>query len=333
MADGKLQQQLFQTIKNKIPDHLNAVDEVAKVLDITSDSTYRRMRGDTNLTLDEIHKLCLYYKISLDQMMDIQTGSFIFQGKILDSKTFRFDAYLTDILNTMAYLSSVKQTEFYYLCKESPIFHHFYFREFAAFKYFFWMRTLLYFPEFRNTKVSFDEYPDEFFNIGKKVLDIYNQIDSVEIWSLESMNTTFKQIEYYRDSQLFHSDRDVLVMYETLERYWTHLEKQAEIGYKFDPNDPDRKRMGSFHMYFNEVVIGDNHMLAIMDGAKIAFIPHSAINTLMTRDVVYCEKFHMYLQNLMRRSTLISEVSEKERSHFFRIIRDRITKRKESLKI
>jgi hypothetical protein len=42
---------------------------------------------------------------------------------------------------------------------------------------------------------------------------------------------------------------------------------------------------------------------------------------------------HNHIQNQMRRSTLISEVSEKERSRFFRIIRDKITNRMQSLKV
>ena len=36
-----------------------------------------------------------------------------------------------------------KEIEFYWLCKDVPVFHHFHFREIAAFKYFFWMKTTL----------------------------------------------------------------------------------------------------------------------------------------------------------------------------------------------
>ena len=86
-------------------------------------------------------------------------------------------------------------------------------------------------------------------------------------------------------------------------------------------------------MYFNELVLGDNNILAIMDNSKVVFIPHTAINYMMTRDVTFCDKFHQYLQNLMRSSTLISEVSEKERSRFFKIHRERIAHRRASLRL
>ena len=173
----------------------------------------------------------------------------------------------------------------------------------------------------------------ELFTMGQKVLHMYDEMDSVEIWNMENLNTTLRQIEFYRDGQMFKSDKDVFRVYEALEKYLDHLEKQAELGYKFKHGDPDRKPMGKFRMYFNEVVLGDNHMLAVVDGSKIAFIPHSAINIIMTRDVNYCDKFHQYLLNLMKRSTLISEVSEKERSKFFHVLKERILRRKESLRL
>lgn len=333
MSVTEIQQQLFQSIKGRLGADVSLADEIAALLDISTDSAYRRMRGEKQISFEELHKICVHYNISLDQLMNIQTGAFQFQGNILDSKTFRFDAYLTGVMHSVAYINSFKEKEFFYLCKDSPIFHHFYFKEFAAFKYYFWMSTLLFFPEFRNRKVDYDEYPHELFSIGQKILHMYEEMDVVEIWNAENLNSTLRQIEFYRDGQMFKSDSDVLKLYEALEKYLDHLEKQAALGYKFKYDDPERKPMGKFHMYFNEVVLGDNHMLAVIDNSKIAFIPHSAINIIMTRDVTYCDKFHQYLQNLMRRSTLISEVSEKERSRFFRLLRERIVRRKESLQL
>ena len=40
------QQQIFQQIKSKLPATVSAVDEIAKLLNISSDSAYRRMRGE-----------------------------------------------------------------------------------------------------------------------------------------------------------------------------------------------------------------------------------------------------------------------------------------------
>ncbi|HQV62264.1 MAG TPA: hypothetical protein PLG08_15900, partial [Chitinophagaceae bacterium] len=138
--------------------------------------------------------------------------------------------------------------------------------------------------------------------------------------------------EFYRDGQVFESDNDVYLLYDAIGKMWDHLEKQASLGYKFNYGDTDQKRIGEFKMYFNEVLMGDNNMLVELDGTKLSYVSHSTINFMLTRDPAFNENMYNHVQNQMRRSTLISEVSEKERAKFFRIIRDRINNRKESLK-
>src|SRR5262249_48666079 len=145
-------------------------DEIAKVLDVSVDSVYRRMRGEKTISLDELHRLCSHYKISLDQLMGIQSTGFNFQGSFLNEKTFRYEAYLGSILKNLLYFNSAEQREFYHLGKDVPIFHHFHFREIAAFKYFFWMRTIFNFQDFTKTKFRFDFYSDELWEMGSKII-------------------------------------------------------------------------------------------------------------------------------------------------------------------
>ena len=74
-------------------------------------------------------------------------------------------------------------------------------------------------------------------------------------------------------------------------------------------------------------------MLLRLDETKLSLVIHTVSNFMLTRDMSFCENSYQYIKNLLQRSTLISEVSEKERTRFFRIIRERITKRKEALKV
>jgi hypothetical protein len=332
MNTAALQHQLFAEIKRKIGETAPVADEVARLLSISTDSAYRRIRGEKTISLDELYLLCTHYQISLDQMMNVPTGSFLFQGNLLNPKTYRYDVYLTGILNLMAYYNSFKQKEFYYLCKDLPIFHYFHYKELAAFKYFFWMGTLVYFPEFKNKTVRIDEFPDDLYLLCKKIIGQYNQIDSVELWNIESLNSTIRQIEYYIDNRMFHSNEDALKVYEATEKIFYHLEEQAALGYKFDIDDPQKKPQGKITVYFNEIVILDNSMMVLLENNKMAMMPHTAINYITTRDLAFCDNLYNYIQNLIRRSTQISEVSEKERSRFFRLMYERIDKRKKALK-
>ena len=330
---NQIQLQLFQIIKNKLPADASIADEVGKLLNISSDSAYRRMRGEKQITFEELYLLANSYKISLDQLMGINTGGVLFQGNIVNEKTYGFDQYLTNMLHTMAYFNSFKSKELYYSSKDLPIFHHFVIREIAAFKWFFWLKSYLQFPSFAKKKFKFSDYPDELFKLDQQVLGMYNQIDSREIWNIESMTIFFRQVEFYREGDVFESDEDALKLYEALEKMWDHLEKQAALGYKFRIDDPEQKPLGEYQMYYNEVLLGDNSILAVTDNLKMAFMTHTTFNFMMTRDVAFTENMYNFMQTQMKRSTLISKVSEKERSRFFRIIRERIQKRKEALEV
>src|ERR1051325_9031250 len=101
MNTTELQQQLFQHIKSRLPVEASVPDEVAKLLEISCDSAYRRMRGEKQITFDELYKIATHYKLSLDQILKIETGGFMFQGRIVDSKTFTFQEYLTGMMHNM----------------------------------------------------------------------------------------------------------------------------------------------------------------------------------------------------------------------------------------
>ena len=333
MSESELQQQLFQVIKSRLSTDASVADEVASLLEISTDSAYRRMRGEKALTFDELYKIAIHYRISIDQLMNIENGGFLFQGQFLDKKAFRFEEYMNSLLQNLAYMNSFKEKEFYYSCKDLPVFYHYVFRELAAFKWFFWLKTYFNFPEFEKKKFRFSDYPDELFAIDQKVIGLYNQIPSIEIWNIESMSILLRQIEFYRDCKVFESDKDAYILYEAVEKLWNHLEKQASLGYKFNYGDPEQKSIGKFRMYFNEVQLGDNNMLTVLDGVKLSYISHTTINFMLTRNIAFNENMYNHLQNLIRRSTLISGVSEKERAKFFRIIRERITRRKEALNV
>ena len=63
------------------------------MLGISSDSAYRRMRGEKTISLEELQILCTHYKVSIDHLMGLQSGGIVFQGQYLDKNNFRFEEY------------------------------------------------------------------------------------------------------------------------------------------------------------------------------------------------------------------------------------------------
>jgi len=109
------------------------------------------------------------------------------------------------------------------------------------------------------------------------------------------------------------------------------LKNEVEFGCKFMPEENHESRKNNYRFFYNRVILADTTIFAVTDSVKTVFLNYDGLNYVVTTDEEFCNSYYTDIQNQMKRSTLISEVSEKERGRFFRIIRDRIGKRKEAL--
>lgn len=55
MNFSELQQQIFQQIKTKLPPEAPLVETIAEVLEVSTDSAYRRIRGEKTMSLEETY--------------------------------------------------------------------------------------------------------------------------------------------------------------------------------------------------------------------------------------------------------------------------------------
>ena len=327
MESTGAQHLFFQHIKGLLPSHLSLVDEVADVLNISNDSAYRRIRGEKPIALEEIKKLCVHFKISLDQFLHLNSDAVLFAGSLTDRINFSFELYINGFLKNVQMINSFDEKEMYYWPKDVPIFYYYQFPELAAFKCFFWMKTVIEYPEYSKAKFNFKDFDEKLVKVGEKILDTYIQIPSHEIWNVDNINTCMQQIEYYKDINVFNSKNDIIILFECLEKMIDHVEAQAEAGYKFNTNAKGSKG-ASCKIYINEFIIGDNTIMAVINKKPIVFLNHSFINYFGTKDAVFSEYIFEYFQKLIRKSTVISVVGERERRTFFNRIRKNIDVRK-----
>ena len=324
MESTGIQVAFFQHIKTLLPEHIALVDAIADILNISNDSAYRRIRGEKPISLEEMQMLAAHYKISLDQFMHLQSDSFIFSGRLTNPTSSAFDEWLASIYQNFSFLNTFKNRHLYFLTKDIPFTTHFQIPELASFKYFFWKKSILQNEAMRGIKFDINDMSKETFELGRKVVEEYNKTPGTEVWNLESINSTIRQIEYYREAKLFNSPSDVFLLYEKVEELINHLEKQAEIGKKFMIGQQPASDAGDYNLLHNDLILGDNSFLAVVDGLKISFISHSVINYISTRDERFCTYRLNSMQNLISKSTQISKVGEKERSRFFNRFYDKI---------
>ncbi len=328
MESTGAQQVFFNHIKGLLPPHVSFVDEIADLLNISNDSAYRRIRGEKPIALEEIKKLCTRYKISLDALLQLDSDSVIFSGKRADPVNFNFELYLQDFLHQHDIINSFEHRELLILPKDIPVYHYYTFPELAAFKYFFWMKTILHYPEYSKTTFNVSLMTETLIKTGEKILSAYNKIPSTEIWNVENINTTLRQIEYYRELKVFESKEDVLKIYSCLEKSIDFVELQAEAGYKINQPGKGPQKGAEFNLYINDFILGDNTYLPVLNGKKVVFLTHAHLNYINTKDPGFAEYSYEHFQNILKKSILISVVGEKDRRRFFNRIRQNITGKK-----
>jgi transcriptional regulator with XRE-family HTH domain len=321
---SKLQITLFNQIKSSLPPHLSLADEVADVLDVSIDSAYRRIRGDKELSFEEIQKLSNHFGISVDSILSLKSNSILFTGSLIRYEDFNFSKYLDDIYNSLSYIASFEQKELIYFSKDIPIYYYCMFPELAAFKFFVWMKTLLQFPDYANSKFSVEKIEDSFFEKAKKIAALSCEIPTTEILNVENIQTTLRQIEYYKDTGLFASRSELDLIYKKLEEMIDHMQNLCSAGRKYLPGQKVTQMHAPLKTYVNDFVIGDNSSVAVLNSKKLSFINHNVINVMSTHDERFCDYCYDFIQNTIRKSSQISEVGERERAMFFNLIRQRI---------
>jgi len=325
MESNNSQLHFFQHIKSLLPQHISFVDEVAELLGVSNDSAYRRIRSEKSISFEELQILCSHYKISLDQFLHLQSDGIIFSGRVNTASATQFEDYLKNVLQQFQLMNSFASRHLYVLMKDIPPFTHFQIPELAKFKFYFWMKSILHDPQLKQVKFSLDDPRyEQFMPLSKKVIESYNTIPVTEIWNIESINSSLRQIDFYRQSGMYKSKNEIKLLYEKMEELVNHIERQAELGVKFFIGTEPAAGAAAYNMYVNELILGDNTYLAQLDTMRLTFLNHSVLYFVSTRDEQFNNAMFNNLDNLAKKSTQISRSSEKERVRFFNRLRDKV---------
>lgn len=308
------QETFVSLIKKQIPAHISLVDELAELLSISKDSAYRRLRGETPLSLDETVKICLHFDISPASLLEQATELIPFKYNKLYNEKDSFLHYLKSMTATLNLVSKANG-QVIYASEDIPLFHHFGYPMLGAFKLFYWNKAVLSDEGLQDKVFSTSLLHPDISAAASDLLNAYREVKSIEIWTEESINSTLKQILYFAESDQFASKEDAIKIVDEMDHMIHDLARMAEHNSK----KPDNPAYAGNYTFFNsEVLIGNNSIIIEGLDKPIVFLSHNTFNSLSTRDQSFYEETKEWMQNLIRKSTMISGVSEKYRIAFFK---------------
>jgi hypothetical protein len=323
------QKELFEAIKRSLPANVSLVHEISEILGLSYDSAYRRIRVEKEISMEELRKLSLHYGISVDTLFNLESDNIVFNSRIL-GENVSFMNWLKTILGYLKKIQVAHTKEIIYSAKDIPIFHYFEFPEIFAFKVYFWHKALIPTHEYEGKFIKLD-VEENLMEIGREIAMIYSKIPASELWNEETFNSIIRQIEFCYVSGYFASEEDAFKLCDALEKMIHHMQAQAETGYRFlYGTNPDGIE-GSFKLYCNEVLLGDNTIFVQTDGNPTTFFTFNVINLLITTNTRFCLHTEKSLRILMKESVLISASASKDRNRFFISIHEKINNLRKKL--
>lgn len=299
--------QFLKRVKEVIPETVSFVQEVADLLNISADSAYRRIRGDTDLTLSEAIAISNRYHISLDAFLQhTDSPTVVFQYAPVSSPD-SLREYFTNMLDELELIRE-KKGSIIYAATDLPIFYHFAYKEHAAFKLFGWTHYALQNANSRPEAFALEKVPSELVGLCYKVFQAYKGIQKKEIWTNATLDSTLKHLLYFFEMGNYVQRSDLLLCTEQLKTILQQVEQAC--AQTTDENS-------GLLLYESEVAIDNNCIYLKLQDVERVYLRYQNFNILTTQNPRFCALTNDDLQYNLKKSSLLSGAGEKHRHRFF----------------
>lgn len=317
MNQPSIQEKIFELILSRYPRRADAVDALCEILHSSKDPVYRRLRGDTLLSPEELMTLARHFHLSLDALVYGQSDHVVCSFNAFSRKVNDFSDYLTGYVADLQQMRQLPGIHLYYASAEIPVMTYNFLPELISFKLYIWGRTSWNLDFLRDRPFDFDLVTPPVLRLSQAVLDHYLHIPSTELWSLNIVDNTLSQIEYHVYSGGFRDPNDAVVLCEKLVVWAAHMKAMAAVGKKFPLGSQPSDKSGELHLYHNELVFTNNTALIHSELGRAVYSAFSNPNFLKSTDPKLCEYAETWFASVIAKSNLISLSAEKGRDWFF----------------
>ena len=317
-----MQDALFAKIKDTMDNPKDLAKDLQTLLDISSDAAYRRLRGDTALTIDEAYILGHHYKISLSELEGFRKEHVTFAKRPLVHQPQEFEAFLVRGLEQLQALGTDSDHEMIVAAKDVPSFYQYKYKGLGSFRLFLLMQSAIDDEHLKGKQFSMEDIPQNLLEVVNQHWLAYNELNAVEFWNAATLDGLATQILFCYEAGLFVHKKEALLLCDELQNMLKHLYKQAVYGKRISQRGrPSRPK---FTLYYNEIMVLDNSILSRIKSRFIYNMPYGGVNYLSSNNEELSSDLQAYFTQQTQKSTAITEVSEKERNLFFQQLRNRV---------
>jgi hypothetical protein len=314
------QKRLFDIIRSQIPDQYRIADVIEELLGISTDSAYRRIRGEKDLSFSELEKLCRHFRLSIDEVLGASAGqgAFFQHTSVNMADLSSYIRYIERLSDTLSTLRHTKDCEMFFTAQDIPFYHFLKYTELLFFKLYVWYDVV------NQAGISFQAFCDQLdqeniLPVYEQMHQSYIQIPGSEIWTNQTVDTILRLLDFYMETGAFDSKETVLRLLNSLSELLDTVNTCAVNGHKGD------KKQTPFSLYACSVDLENNFMLTRHGDRRICTIKLYTVNSIVTDNEAVCRETEKWINDLMLKSMLISgRTSGRERFRFFQNAKNKV---------
>ncbi len=301
--------QFKELLRTRIKKKKDWVNELAELLDCSTDAIYKKNRASNFYTLDEVLCLAQHYSISLDLLLFENKGEIIFKSPYLIQPVKTIDDYLNRLKLTFNNLEYFKNTRIYYATRELPIFYYFLNQELAQFKLYVFARNIWKLSPYANSKFSFQMFPTDLFERLTVLWQKYSSLTRFEYWNTNILDSTLQQINYYYESgELDHPSASRI-----LDGIELVLNKIKQLVFT-DKKSEDSK---NFFLFENKILHTSNHILVKSQEKNILYLTFDNPNFIISEDQEFTDYAEKWYDTIHESSYAVGQGSGHHALNFF----------------
>lgn len=313
-------EKLFSIIRQKLPNNVSFIEEIADVLDVSYDASYRRLNGKTALSFEEALKLAKHYKISLNNLygLDEEETISVLKQRGSTGSNERLDDFFKLVTKSVNIFGKFKSPEFLYAAKDIPIYYLPHNTLYTKFRLYAFMNIHTN-KEFKQGRTTLQKFNPQSSLVYDAICfkNAFRGLKGTEIWNDTTIDSSLYQIYYFYEIKMITKDEAVQLCRE-LKGVIESIEQQAANGiWNESPNS-------RYKMYHNQLVNLNNTVFFKSQKIKTLMIPYTSLSYLRIDDEQTCKEIEEHFDKKLKFSKKISGDAEVERKLFFTSMYEKI---------
>ena len=311
----KFQQKFFEIISRRNDKTYNIHHDVMEILEVKRGAAYKRMNGETAMTLEEVIKLADHFNVSLDAIFRSDKYISFFHPFVHKEKT-TMEVFLNQFSKFMEPLRPGvlnEKVQLSYLANELPVFYYFGHKYIFNFLMSVWRH--LHWDEVHLEIESNPDYEKQANAFKDEILNNYYAHQVTEIWNSNMLNNLFQQVIFCITIRAFKDSKYIGLLINDIENLIQHLRRVSVEGAKSIKGA--RVEGSELKIYLNDF---GNYLNVVQYGSKAfksTFIGYDYPQFIVSHNKQFFEFSSDWIDKLKKRSVLISSEGYQYRELFF----------------